>query len=276
MATMKSKTTAIAIFLIAIFAVSIVAMPNAKAQDYRTKKTYAMCGLMPNPVGVGQEVLVWVAITDYVENQSCGWEGLTVTVTKPDGSIELLDNGGKGFRTDATGSTGTTYTPSVAGNYTFQTHFPQQWFNWTAPPMFDPEIYGNILYQASDSEKVTLLVQDNPIPDYPTTPLPTEYWTRPINAQHYTWNTISANWLSRPANAYAPDNDEAPESSHILWSKPLATGGLSGGFLGDHSAESGDAYEGKFSNTVIINGILYYNRYFRSGFAHGRRGMVQE
>jgi outer membrane protein assembly factor BamB len=269
MSTIKNKTTAIAIFLIAIFAVSIVAMPNAKAQtDYRTKKTYAMCGLMPNPVGVGQEVLVWVAITDYVQNQSCGWTGLTVTVTKPDGSTELLDNNGAGFRTDATGSTGTVYVPDTAGNYTFQTHFPQQWFNWTSPPMFDPEIYGNILYLASDSAKVTLVVQDEPIPDYPATPLPTEYWTRPINAQLYTWNTISANWLNRPTNAYAPNNDEAPESSHILWSKPLATGGLSGGFLGDHSAESGDAYEGKFVGTVIINGILYYNRY-ASGFGGG-------
>ncbi|MBT0160456.1 hypothetical protein G4O51_10785 [Candidatus Bathyarchaeota archaeon A05DMB-2] len=127
---------------------------------------------MPNPVGVGQEVLVWLGITDYVQNQSCGWEGLTVTVTKPDGSTKILDNNGKGFRTAATGSTGTVYVPATVGNYTFQTHFPQQWF------------------------------------------------------------------------------------SHILWSKPLATGGFSGGFLGDHSAESGDAYEGKFANTVIINGIL--------------------
>src|SRR4030042_1995622 len=137
--------------------------------------------------------------------------------------------------------------------------------------MFDPEVYGNILYQASDSEKVTLVVQQDPVPEYPATPLPTEYWTRPINAQHYTWNTISANWLSiggRPKNALAENNDYAPESSHILWSKQLSTGGLSGGFLGVHSAESGDAYEGKFVNTVILNGKLYYNRYAQ-GFMGG-------
>jgi outer membrane protein assembly factor BamB len=267
----NKAATAVSLLLMFAMAVSLVALPAATAQaDYRTKKTHAMCGLMPNPVGVGQEVLVWVAITDYVENQSCGWEGLTVTVERPDGTTETLGP----FRTDATGGTGTVYVPGQVGNYTFQTHFPAQWFNWTIAPMFDPEIYGNIWYEASDSEKVTLVVQEEPIPEYPATPLPTEYWTRPINAQHYTWNTISANWLGIPSNSGfgfmvpVENNDDAPESPHILWTKPLSTGGLSGGFLGDHSAETGDAYEGKFVNTVILNGILYYNRYAQ-GFMGG-------
>jgi hypothetical protein len=68
----KKITTAIALFLIALFFASIIAIPSSNAADERTKKTYAVCGLMPNPVGVGQETLVWLGITDYVENQSCG------------------------------------------------------------------------------------------------------------------------------------------------------------------------------------------------------------
>ncbi len=219
---------------------------------------------MPNPVGVGQEVLVWLGITDYVENQSQGWKGLTVTVEKPDGQNETLGP----FTTDSTGSTGTVYVPTMTGNYTFQTHFPAQWFNWSTSPMFDLEVYGKIYYQASDSEKITLLVKEDPAPNYPNTALPTEYWSRPINAQHYTWNTISGNWLSIPVNKNAVNNDNAPESSHILWSKPLALGGLSGGFNGEHSAESGDAYEGKFVNTVVLDGIIFYNRYAQ-GFGGG-------
>ena len=265
----KKVTTAIAMLLITSFAVSLVVLPSANAQTtYRTKKTYANCGLMPNPVGVSQPVLVWIGITDYLQNQSCGWEGLTVTVTKPNGDIETLDNGGKGYRTDATGSTGLDYTPDQVGNYTFQTHFPAQWFNWTTPPMFDPEIYGNIWYEASDSPKATLVVQAEPVPIYPYSPLPTEYWSRPIDAQNREWNVVSANWLNIPPNMYAPNNDDAPETGHILWTKALASGGLAGGFLGDHSAEVGDAYEGKFANTVVINGILYYNRYAQ-GFGGG-------
>jgi hypothetical protein len=261
----KNKTIAIA--LIALFLLSstaIAALPTSQGAAYRTKKTYADCGLLPNPAGVGDQVLIWLGITDYLANQSCGWKGLTVTVTRPDGINETLGP----FTTDATGSTGATYIPTMVGNYTFQTHFPAQWFNWSSPPMFDPEIYGNILYQASDSYKVTLVVNQAPAPEYPNAGLPTEYWTRPINAQLSSWNTISANWLSIPPNRIATDNDMAPESSHILWAKQLCPGGLSGGVLGVHSAETGDAYEGKFANTVILNGILYYNRYAQ-GFGGG-------
>lgn len=237
---------------------------SAQSSTYRTKKTYAVCGLLPNPIGVGQEVLIWVGITDYVQNPTDGWKGISVTIERPDGKNDTISN----IVTDATGATGKIYVPDIVGNYTVQTHFPAQWFNWTAAPMFDPEVYGNIWYEASDSEKLTLVVQQEPVPSYPTTPLPTEYWTRPVNAQHYTWNTISANWISRPDNSYAPNNDDAPESGHILWAKPLTTGGNAGGFTGEHNYETGDAYEGKFVNTVIINGVIYYNRYAQ-GFGGG-------
>jgi len=258
--------TIFAVILIVAFVVSMFAILPSSAQSsaYRTKKTYAVCGLLPNPIGVGQEVLIWVGITDYVQNPTDGWKGLSVTIERPDGKIDTISN----IVTDATGATGKIYVPDIVGNYTVQTHFPAQWFNWTAAPMFDPEVYGNIWYEASDSEKLTLVVQQELVPSYPTTALPTEYWSRPVNAQHYTWNTISANWISRPDNSYAPNNDDAPESGHILWAKPLTTGGNAGGFTGEHNYETGDAYEGKFVNSVIINGVIYYNRYAQ-GFGGG-------
>ena len=262
----RKKQTLVSLLLISLFALSIISVPptNAAETDFRTKKTYAVVGLLPNPIGVGQEVLIWVGITDYVQNPIDGWKGLSVTIERPDGRVDTLSD----IKTDATGATGRVYVPDIVGNYTVQTHFPAQWFNWTASPMFDPEVYGNIWYEASDSEKLTLVVQADPIAIYQDTPLPTEYWTRPINAQHYTWNTISANWLTRPDNSYAPNNDQAPESGHILWAKPLALGGLAGGATGNHNYETGDAYEGKFSGSVILNGVLYYNRY-ATGFGGG-------
>jgi len=257
--------SAISLFLIAMFFVSLFALPTSNAQsDYRTKKTYAVVGLLPNPAGVGQEVLIWVGITDYVQNPTDGWKGLSITIQRPDGKTDTISN----IMTDATGATGRVYVPDTVGNYTVQTHFPAQWFNWTSPPMFDPEVYGNIWYEASDSENLTLVVTNEIAPIYPAAPLPTEYWTRPINGQFWDWNTISGNWISRPDNAYAPNNDNAPESGHILWAKPLSLGGLAGGFTETHGYETGDAYEGKWANSVIINGMLFYNR-FASGFGGG-------
>lgn len=262
----SKMASAITVILILTFVISLIALPSSNGQStsYRTKKTYAVVGLLPNPVGVGQEVLIWVGITDYVQNPTDGWKGLSVTILRPDGRTDTLSD----IKTDSTGATGRIYVPDMVGNYTVQTHFPAQWFNWTAPPMFDPEVYGNIFYEASDSEKLTLTVQAEQVPSYPTTPLPAEYWTRPINAQHYTWNTIAGNWVARPDNAYALYNDDAPESGHILWAKPLALGGLAGGATGSHNYETGDAYEGKFGASVIINGMLYYNRY-ATGFGGG-------
>jgi outer membrane protein assembly factor BamB len=259
------------LFLISIAVSLILPLSNAQSNsDYRTKKTYAVCGLMPETVGVGQETLLFLGVTDYLLNPEDGFSDITVSVTKPDGSVETLGP----FRTDSTGATGYIYIPEEEGNYTFQTHFPAQWYNWTSPPMFDPDLYGNIYYEASDSEEVTLVVQKDFVEAYPESPLPDNYWERPIDAQHREWAVIAGNWLSTPSNSYAPYND-GPETAHILWTKSLTTGGLTGGFLGDKSQESGDAYEGKWADSVILNGILYYNRY-ASGFGSGwaQQGIV--
>jgi len=94
--------------------------------------------------------------------------------------------------------------------------------------------------------------------------MPAEYWTRPIDDQLREWNTIAGSWVAKPENLLAPYND-APETPHILWAKPLAMGGLVGGDLGFSGMESGDAYEGKWSGNTIINGMLFYNRFTSRG-----------
>jgi hypothetical protein len=45
----------------------------------------------------------------------------------------------------------------------------------------------------------------------------------------------------------------------------MTTGGMAGGLLGPNqvpaTSETGDAYEGKFANSVILNGVLFYNQH---------------
>jgi len=252
------------IFLLLAIIIQPIFVSTANAQS--RKQTYAFIGALPNPAGIGQEVLLHVGITDSLGATHLGWEGLTVTVTKPDGTTQNLGP----FKTDSTGGTGTTFIPTVAGNYTLQTHFPEQ-----VNPVVTFFFAAGTIMEASDSDKLELLVGDVPVPVYPGSPLPTEYWTRPIDAQHREWYSIAGNWLesgsmltSFPYNwptRYAPYND-GPETAHILWAKPLTYGGLVGGNLGDNSMNVGDAYQGEFGSSVIINGVLYYNRYW-IGFA---------
>jgi hypothetical protein len=52
--TNKSKATAIALILMFAMTISLVALPNATAQETGTFQTYAFIGATPNPVGVGQ------------------------------------------------------------------------------------------------------------------------------------------------------------------------------------------------------------------------------
>ncbi len=262
----KTKISTIAIILVLIISAILVALPAATAQEPGRKTTYPFIGATPNPVGLGQEVLLHVGITDPQSSTELGWEGLTVTVTKPDGTTETLGP----YRTDATGGTGAVLIPTMVGTYQLQTHFPEQVLE-----VGNRWIPAGTIYESSDSEILELEVLSDPIEYYPGSSLPTEYWTRPIDAQHREWNTISGSWLEsgcmvttfphRFPYRYAPFND-GPESAHILWTKPLTTGGLTGGSLGDHSMSVGDAYQGEFGSSVIINGILYYNRFW-IGFA---------
>jgi len=254
--------TAIATLLILTFVFSLFALPAALAQ-YR-KKPYPFIGAMPNPVGRGQEVLLHFGSLDQTAWPQPGWFNITVTVEKPDGKIETLGP----FTTDTTGGTGAVIVPDQVGTYYLTTNFPEQVLTTTSAG-----IPAGTIMEAGKSEKLALNVTQEPRTFYPDAPLPTEYWTRPVNAQFRGWNAVASNWYTTPNNRYAPYND-APGAPHILWATPLAEGGLAGGELGVNNYEMGDAYEGKFVGQVIIDGMLFFNRQIPQNAPQATTGAV--
>ena len=258
---MTNSKTAIAIaILVFAMAFSLFALPtNAQTPKLRT---YPFVDAISNPSGVGEEVLIRVGILQQTPNVAYGYTGLTVTVVKPDGTSQTLGP----VTTDSTGGSYVMYTPSTAGTYKLTGHFPEQ--IWTFGNFMSFEsgamILNNTVMEASNSETIDLVIHQEPTQFYPGHPLPAEYWTRPIDPQLREWAPIAGNWVARPDNGIALFNDNAPETAHVLWAKPLTTGGLTGGLLGTGqipaSSETGDAYEGKFPNAVVLNGILYYTR----------------
>jgi outer membrane protein assembly factor BamB len=244
----NKKFTMLALVLMFIIALPFAALP-ASAQTPRTTFTYI--GALPNPVGVGQEVLFHTGATEPLTSTTAGYEGLSIIITDPDGHITTIED----IKTDATGGTGRVFIPNIAGNWTVQTHFPEQQV-------------GSTLWLESYSPELTLVVTAEPVEYYPTSPLPTEYWTRPIDNQLRDWYVFAGSWLNTPNNFYAPYN-YGPETPHILWSKVLTSGGMVGGELGlvgsgatSVGFETGDAYEGKFGSSgpgpLIVAGKLYY------------------
>jgi len=241
----KNLAVLIALLLMLTTAIPFVVSPvNALS----SKATYAFIGAMPNPIGIGQTLLLDVGIPDALNVFNDSWTGLTVTITKPDNTTDTIGP----YKTDATGGLGVQYIPTIVGTYYFQTNFPEQTYN-------------NIIYKASMSSKLAVIVQEEPIQYYPGAPLPSEYWTRPINQQLREWYSISGNWLVQTPilptdNLYAPYN-QGPESAHVLWTKPIgdSMGGLVGG-IDQTGYGIGDAYEGKWGG-CIISGVLFYNKY---------------
>jgi len=265
----KTKLSTIALILVLTVSAILVALPIATAQEPQSKATFAFINAIPNPVGVNQILLLHVGISDSLGDTEYGWEDLTVSVIDPEGIESTIGP----ITTDSTGGTGQSFTPDKVGTYKFQTHFPEQ-----VSPVATRGYPAGLVMEASSSEVLEVEVLPEDIPYYPGHSLPSEYWTRPIDAQLREWYKISGNYLDLALNRLAPYNDDAPETAHILWAKQLSEGGLVGGELDTHGFESGDAYQGKFATgerySIIIGGVLYYNHFEATGGSNVKQEVV--
>jgi len=219
--------------------------------------TYAFITVFPNPVGVNQSVVVvfWLSIPPPGAAGPFGprWEGYIVTVTRPDGREETFGP----YTSDAVGTKYIFYTPNITGTYYFQFSFPGQ-------------TIAGIYYKPSQTSKVPLTVQEEPIQPWPSAELPTSYWERPIYGENREWWSIAGNWLMPAYNyhivapsgrySFAPYT-QAPNSPHIMWTRELTFGGIIGGELGDKTYYAGLSYQYKLYPPVVISGKLYYNIY---------------
>ncbi len=273
----KNSKLSIAFALLLIFAVAfpLFASQSAVAHDPAwTIPTYAYIVASPNPVGVREPVIVsmWLNWPPPTAGGSGGdrWGNFTVTITKPDGTTE---NKGP-YYSDATSSAYFGYSPDQVGTYTFNFKFPGQkasLYNPVTGEIGSQSSYVNDTFTAS-SATTTLTVQQNPIPKIPDTPLPTTYWTRPIEAENSNWYTIASNWLGWGSGQIVggggfgggglQTDGVAPNSPHIMWTKPLEDGGIVGGSdtgITGQAYYMGLSYEGRFANPLIIYGRLYYD-----------------
>ncbi len=234
--------------------------------------TYSFLTVNPNPIGIGQRLSVnfWL---DKPTPNAAGpagdrWQGITVTITKPNGQTEI-----KGpFKFDAVGSGWTDFYPKDAGKYTFQMKFPGQWVNYSQ----GSNTYQNY-YQPSEGAIVELTVQQDPVAYWKDIPLPTGYWTRPLNAELRGTSDIASYWLAAGATGphgpraanwfgnYQPYG-AAPNSAHVLWTRPQWLGGEMGGAVGglgtagnDREFYHGQSYESYSSPSICVDGKLFYS-----------------
>jgi hypothetical protein len=263
---MNKKTTAIALLLMLTFAVSIVALPatNAHTPPWEIY-SYPYIVPAPNPVGVGQQVLIvmWVdePMPSATATNDIKRHGYTLTITAPDETKEVKE---WDVVWDSTSIQYVAYTPTQVGTYTLLFEYDGQNYTWGGT-------YNNDVFLPC-SKTVTLTVQEESLPAATTSyPLPTEYWTRPIEGQNTDWWSISSNWLGDPYILGAGDtygtqgsiqpNGIAPNSPHIMWSKPIQDGGVVGGsgyHVNGTTYYMGGSYNMRFANPLVMHGRLYY------------------
>jgi len=279
----KNKVaTTIALFLMFAIAFSLVALPTAYAWDDATTAsvaegmkwdfpgaenynasairlllweryddeipTWVYGVLAPNPVGVSQ------LITIVMFNPQVPYGSLDANDVRYEYSIDITDPDGQKLRlpstgtitSDSTGSAHTTFSPSKIGNYTVTIRFHELFYRWYDSSSFR-NYYGVTLLESTRT--YTLVVQEDPVNPIATTvyPLPTEYWTRPIEGQNQEWGRVSSNWLNNAKDRdYGSGQNRfqtegiAPNSGHILWTKKTEDGGVVGGY--DYFSVPGEVF----------------------------------
>jgi outer membrane protein assembly factor BamB len=260
----NTKNSLIALFVILIVMATsvLVDLPSANAHSPPWQiPTWAYVAPAPEVVGVGQQMSFVMFLTLVPPGALVGngimWQGYMLYITKPDGSNDTLGP----FSTDSVGNTYTSYTPSQVGKYTVTFKFPGQVLTTTGT-------YANDTFLPSQNT-ATFIVQTDPIPQNPVYPLPSEYWTHPIEGQNENWYKIASNWLAGPQTVtpagvqddYFQKDGIAPNSAHIMWTKPIEDGGIVGGTglnVEGNAFYSGTQYNPRFDNPIIMHGRLYY------------------
>jgi len=283
----NKKVSTIALILILALPISFILLSTANAHTPpQTYPTFAYLAISPTPVGVGQSVyiIMWVSPNPPTAAGFGGdvWRDFTVTITKPDGQTQTLGP----YNSDATGSTFASYTPDQIGNYKIEFNYPGQVLSLYNPSGIPADVaslkslsarlglpdktqYINDTFLPSSRTEFLTVTQEQ-IAKIPETPLPIGYWTRPIYGQNSGWASMASNWLGGAAIGGTGSLWQAgagPSSPHILWTKPIETGGVVGNMralgvesytIPDVGFYSGGSYEGRFANAMVINGKLYY------------------
>ena len=261
-----SKIFTILLILMLSLSSALLLLPAANAHvPSWSIPTTAFINVAPNPIGVGQTatVVIWIDKNPPTATLTGGdrWQNMKVTMTMPNGTTVDYPP----MTSDPTGGTYLQFTPDVIGNFSFVFTWPGQKLSLVNPLSGEAgssSVYVNDTYVASTSKTFVLTVQNEAIASIPQYPLPTEYWTRPIEGQNDQWYRVASNWLSGSKNPkYVQPDGIAPNAPHIMWTKPVNDGGVVGGStVGTPGMAfySGMSYNARFANSIIMDGRLYY------------------
>jgi len=239
----------------------LAAIPATTAAIEMDIPTNCYIAVSPNPVGVNQvmNIVFWLDHDPPQLNtfDYYGWN-YTVAITDPEG--KTITKGP--YESDPVGGSYCLFTPDKVGTYKITATFIEAEINITRTVGLMTLPVGLYTFKTSASREITLTVQQDKIEPWPEVPLPAGYWSNPISAENRDWYQIAGNWLVSGMGAAAANYfTKAPDSPHILWTKQLTFGGITGGTAGwGINFYHGLLYENKFTPR-IVSGRLFYNTF---------------
>ena len=290
----KSKTAAIIVAALLMTSITTMTMQvkPAKAQLAATQPvsgplpagatvdtdliTRSFLSFRPNPIGVGQSLLVNMWLNPALaSNNRYLPKAFVVTITKPDGTkdVKTLDSEA------ATAAAWFEYTPEAPGSWTIKfdflgTYYPAgRYYNGYIVTNSSGQLFTlSCYYEPSSTAEQKLTVQQDYVWSWPPAPLPTDYWTRPASLDNREWWPILGNW---PGTGYVggdptwdalyPNTNphdsphyyfnpwvQGPNSAHVVWKRQGAIAGLIGGSAGIYGITSDPG-----SPAVIYSGRAY-------------------
>ncbi|MCW4019105.1 MAG: PQQ-binding-like beta-propeller repeat protein [Candidatus Bathyarchaeota archaeon] len=263
----RQRTLIVLSLVFAIAASTFAVVPSAAAHDPAWAiPTWMYVSVSNNVIGVNQELTIVFWLNEFPPTASGAFGDrwtFTVEVTKPDNSKETLGP----FTSDPVGSGWAAYTPTQVGTYTVVAKFAEHTITGIPVPpggyVYGEDAYINDIYQASTSDLLTFTVQEEQVQSWRETPLPTSFWTRPLNNMNRNWDVLAGNWLSGSAQNVGSTTSfgygVAPESAHVMWATPYWAGGTMDARFDDVGYYTGQSYEGFGLNPpIILDGKLYY------------------
>jgi outer membrane protein assembly factor BamB len=297
--THNSKTTAAIIIVLFMASITLMAMsveagvteigtspstvegyPNlgplpAGVTPAYTFETTAYLSFRPNPIGVGQSLLINVWTTPGVYH-AFYMADYKVTIQKPDGTTDVAGPTNS-YLADATAWF--EYVPTEPGTYKLKfeqpgTYIPAGVYDdrpglppgagFGATPTGNYTVYTSVWYTPSSTDWQELTVQADMIASWPPSPLPTDYWTRPISPENREFWPIAGNYPWTGAYYYPNGRVlyssnyqytpyvQAPNTPHVLWKRQGAIAGLIGTDMYQKSLSAGGG-----TPSIVYSGRCY-------------------
>jgi outer membrane protein assembly factor BamB len=268
MQTHKNEILSVALLLVLSISIVFTALPSPVAAATYNYQTFAYMSIRPNPCGVNQPLLINFWITPPMPQPGIIAHGYTVEISHPDGTKETL---GPFDSIQADTSMWTEWTPKQIGEYKIKVIYPGEtvpagtpYQSTTVGSAFSSKLADNYTFSAAESPVTILTVQEQQLPGYVPTPLPTEYWNRPVTIENREWSSVGmGNWEMNGADSrssYSQLYGGAPGSAHIYW---VLTSGV-GGQVGDEYGYAifggnppGDSNVARYM-TRAVAGMGYY------------------